>query len=521
MVSPRFVFALSFVLLSQACTQAPAPTGSCSGKCDDAATPGDEIPSPHVDPSKSYLRDRDIGTLHLVGAMDEATEFALYRIDDLSAGAEDGRIEIDELLGAESDAVWDVLTPEEQDAVIAAWPLLEAPEQALPAPLDAEPPLVEDITADPTPPKLAPARPISGLPAAVQSTATELQQLANADNKASTISPADIDWARAHSDQFTTAELGELGQVYDMFLRDALASVPTATVVVPMTSPDVPEQGTVAGVELSRVSTVFINEQRLFQTRTSPFTAESWQAEMTISRTTELRARTVDSQDKAVLVDVTAGRDHQITSTSTSLPSTAGGTHVLEIWRAGQRVKSGWVEMPRHDDGEAEEIDATPYVDHEIVTPAKTRLHRENAGCFTEGNGSFAVTTSLHHHVLQLQTPPTACDTDTPELLRSGVYSFDVGTMDGTNVGKLELRLYRTGVGFIQLLGKNRRLLHDVSATAPPVSGKRFSAEVAAPEDRIVVVALSPYDPELTVTLLPSDHSKVLDEVVIPVPPLP
>jgi hypothetical protein len=99
------------------------PPPAAAGKADGIdVLAGADIPSPLVEPDKLYLRDRDIGNLTRVGALDELETRLARRVDGIIANLPaDGRLHIAELVRLGEPKFVETLFEDERERLPRLW----------------------------------------------------------------------------------------------------------------------------------------------------------------------------------------------------------------------------------------------------------------------------------------------------------------------------------------------------------------------------------------------------------------
>lgn len=348
------------------------PAGGEGGKADAFTTvKGSDIPSAHVSASKSYLLARRIDGLKNVGALDMVEVRLADRIDGIIANMPaDGKLHLAELVRMEDPGIHDSLFADEVAALPRLWGKVEAPSTN---DLVTGPDVGFGVldTASPPGPAVPPALlVISTLAADLQSAATRLQNVHDADNDATTVQIADLDSGVATPGAFTPAEVTAFGTIKALFREKAVAQADAMVVVSAGPGPFV-HNATLGPIGLQIAGTTRIEEDR---THTSSTLQLRLSAIQTQSTTATL------SQDSKVLV---INKD---TATETvfgagAVPALSAGSHVVEVWNGGQRVFSTNAALPATT--REQRLDLTDKLDYTLMTALAPLVRNTVSATFT------------------------------------------------------------------------------------------------------------------------------------------
>jgi hypothetical protein len=304
------------------------PAEDPGGKADVFGTiKGSDIPSQHVDPSKSYILSRQIKTLQQVGAFDMVQDRLALRIDGIIANMPtDGKFHLAELVRMETPAIHDSLFPDEVAALPSYWKMMEAPatNDVVVGP-DATFGVVD--AALPPGPAAVPANlAITSLAADLQTAASRLQNKYDADANPSTVQYPDVLNGIANPGAFTPAEIAAFQRIQIVFREQAVAIAAPEIVVSPSPGPYV------TNVMVGPIQLRVDGDTRFDEERTHTGT----QLQTTLVAT-QNQVTTATLPQDAKLLMINKGSLGESTS-STGVVSVGAGQHVFELWQNGQRT---------------------------------------------------------------------------------------------------------------------------------------------------------------------------------------
>jgi hypothetical protein len=321
---------LLLTLLSACATESDIwwPQEDPGGKADSFATiKGSDIPSQHVDPSKSYMLTRGIETLRKVGAFDMVQDRLVQRIDGIIANMPaDRKLHLAELVRMESPAIQDSLFPDEVAALPSYWKMMEAPatNDFVTGP-DATFGVVDAAT--PPGPAVVPAKlAITSLAAELQTAASRLQNKYNADGDASTVQYEDLSNAIANPAPFTPEEISAFQRTQVVFREQAVATAAAELVVSPTPGPYA-KAITVGPLKLDVAGDTRIDEAR---------THSGSQLKTTLVATqTQVTTATLPTDTMLLMISKDSLAE---TAYATGVVQVGSGQHVFELWKNGQRT---------------------------------------------------------------------------------------------------------------------------------------------------------------------------------------
>ncbi len=372
---------LPLVLLATACASDGdediwMPPSDPGGKGDAVSTiKGTDIPSAHVDPSKSYLLSRQIRSLQDAGAFDMIESRLASRIDGIIANMpSDGRLHLAELVRMEEPQIHSSLFPDEVAALSRIWKKVEAPSTSeLVVGADASFGAVD--AALPPGPAVPPASlPISSLLTEHQEAATRLQNRFNADGNTTTVSYTDVNMGIASPGAFTPAEVTAFNAILLVFKEQAIAKADARVAVSP--APGAYAKNLNVGpIGLAIQGSMVIEEVRSRNGAQLRTTLAATQAHTTTA--------TLPADAKVLLIAKDSGTEAVFGPGPA--PAFQGPT-VLEVWQSGQRIYSSNATLP--DLTRNAKLDLTSKLDYTLVAGV-TPLVRNVVSASRIANGTL------------------------------------------------------------------------------------------------------------------------------------
>lgn len=235
---PSFAFVTSF-LACTACAPGAEEDDVAGSESSISRVPGSATGSTIADPSKEYLRRRNLDNMGRARAIDSEALTLARRVDGIIANKPaDGYVTVEELVAIEKAPHYQLLFPAEKAALPRIWDAMAignvAPVVNLAGAGPGDKTLKDRIATKLTPPSpLVPATlPISSLRYDRRSVASRIELAFDDDNDASTISPADVAAAKAAPASFTQAELGLMDGIISEQRAKGTSSA-SASLVVP------------------------------------------------------------------------------------------------------------------------------------------------------------------------------------------------------------------------------------------------------------------------------------------------
>lgn len=325
------------------------------GKADAIATlTGDAIPSDFVDDDATYLHDRSIAALVQVGALTGPRYEVASRADGIiDALPADGRLDVEELVRLEESPYFDLLFPEEQDALPTMWPLLEVPDSA-PVRVefaDIQALEIEDRTIEPSGLELPDWLTIDQFSAAVRDALRRMELAFDDDGDDNTVALADIDDALDNPGAFTPAEIQAIRDAKDEFLARGVSGLSAITAVP--TPGEVEREATVGAITFDHHATTIIDERRR-ETDWNDSHSKSYRVGIDIIRD-ELTWPRLDEDQQLLVIENLQERDQVLGTDVRTVPA---GVYLVELWHEGERHDVVWAELPRLGESSARlEID--------------------------------------------------------------------------------------------------------------------------------------------------------------------
>ena len=331
------------------------PSEDPGGKADAFTTiKGSDIPSQHVDATKSYMLSRRITTLQQVGAFDMVQDRLAQRIDGIIANMPtDGKLHLSELVRMETPAIHDSLFPDEVAALPTYWKMMEAPaaNEFVTGP-DATFGVVDAAT--PPGPAVVPANlAITSLATDLQTAASRLQNKFNADANTNTVQYPDLVLGIANPGAFTPAEIAAFQRIQVVFREQAVATAAAEMVVSPM--PGAYAKDMMVGPIKLRVD----GDTRFDEERTHN---GSTLVTKLVATQTQATTATLPNDAKLLIMDKGSLAEG---AHPTGVVPVAAGQHVFELWQNGQRTFHANVHTP--DLTRTQAIDLTSQLDYTLV----------------------------------------------------------------------------------------------------------------------------------------------------------
>jgi hypothetical protein len=318
---------------------------------------GSDIPSAYVDTTKSYLISRTIDGLVNAGALDMVETRLVQRIDGIIANMPlDRRLHVAELVRMEDPLIFGTLFADEKAALPRLWEKVEAPStNDLVVGPNAGFGVVD--TATPPGPAVPPASlAITTLPTPqLQSAATRLQNLYNADNNMSTVQIADLDKGIGNPGAFTPAEVMAFGTINALFREQAVAAAGASLVISPSPG-SFSHTATLGPIGLAFAGVTKIEEERIHQYSNLTVRLTASQSQTATSTVPQDHAVVVINKDSAIEAVFSTG----------AVPPLAAGPYVVEVWKAGQRMFSTNAVLPATT--REQRIDLTDKLDYTLMT---------------------------------------------------------------------------------------------------------------------------------------------------------
>jgi hypothetical protein len=331
------------------------PAEDPGGKADSFTTiKGSDIPSQHVDSSKSYMLSRRITTLQQVGAFDMVQDRLAQRIDGIIANMPtDGKLHLSELVRMETPAIHDSLFPDEVAALPTYWKMMEAPaaNDFVTGP-DATFGVVDAAT--PPGPAVLPANlAITSLATELQTAATRLQNKYDADANPTTVQYPDLVSGIANPGAFTPAEVAAFQRIQVVFREQAVATAAAEIVVSPM--PGAYAKAMMVGpIKLDVDGDTRFDEDRTHN--------RSQLVTRLVATQTQVTTATLPAD--AMLLMISKGSLAE-SAHATGVVPVGAGQHVFEVWHNGQRTFHTNVHTP--DLTRKQTIDLGNHLDYTLV----------------------------------------------------------------------------------------------------------------------------------------------------------
>jgi hypothetical protein len=313
------------------------------GKADAIATlSGEDIPSDFPIADATYLHDRSIDALAQVGAL-EGTRLALAQRADgiIDALPADGRLDVEELVRMEESPYFDLLFPEEQDALPTLWPLLEVPDTPtqIVAFAAIDPLEIEDRTIDPGELQLPDWLAIDEFSVGVRDALRRIQLAFDDDGDDDTVSIDDIDDALGNPGAFTPAEIAAIEQAREEFVARG-TSLLSAVTGVPRPGNSVDTQTAGAITFDQSVETTIVESRG--STVWSDHHSESYRVDIDIDREVIAGPRLEPGQ-QLLVIESLQEQDRVLDGQGANLQA---GTYLVELWEDGTRQDVLWADLP-------------------------------------------------------------------------------------------------------------------------------------------------------------------------------
>jgi hypothetical protein len=431
---------------TSACTTAADiwyPPGGEGGKADSFTTiKGSDIPSAYVSTSSSYVIARQIDSLENAGALDMVETRLAKRIDGIIANMpQDGKLHLAELVRMEDPSIFGSLFSDEKAALPRLWVKVEAPstnhlvvgpdvgfgivDTASP-PGPAVPPSSLDITTLPTPD--------------MQSAATRLQNIYNADSDATTVQMADLNNGISNPGAFTQAEVNAFGTINALFREKAVA-VADATLVLSVGPGPFSSTASLGPVDFAFSGVTRIEEDRNHTSSTLTLRLIANQTQ------TAMAAMPMDHKVVVINKDSTA----EAVFGPGAVPAVTEGPHVFEVWHAGQRVFSTNAVLPATT--RDQRIDLGDKLDYTLMTALAPLVRNTVSATFA----SSSFTARFTHD--RTTVPPMGTPHATAlQRVATPAVKIPVGRYTFPSV-QTQLLVYPNNVLWIQRGGQSFRML--------------------------------------------------------------
>ena len=445
------------------------PAEDPGGKADAFTTiKGSDIPSQHVDPSKSYMLSRRITTLQQVGAFDMVQDRLAQRIDGIIANMPmDGKLHLSELVRMETAAIHDSLFPEEVAALPTYWKMMEAPStnDFVEGP-DTTFGVVDAAT--PPGPAVVPASlAISSLATDLQTAATRLQNKYDADANPSTVQYPDLVNGLANPGAFTPAEISAFQRIQVVFREQAVAVAVNEIVVSPPPGPFTKDV-TVGPIALNVAGDTQFDEERTH--------SGSQLVTKLVATQTQVTTATLPADGKLVIIEKSSLSESVL---PTGVVPIGAGQHVFEVWEQGQRTFHTTVHTPSLT--RTERIDLGSQLDYTLVaglTPLVRNVVSATAASGWNAKFNFTKTAvnpsqPVNQQALQMTATPT---------VKIPVGRYQIGT---TN---MKLHVYPNNVLWIVTNNQSNnnqafRLLPQTNSSSGGVPGRFVNQSLTATFD--------------------------------------
>lgn len=368
-----------------------------------------------IDPSKLYVTRRQIGNLTELGKLSAADAALLQRADGIiAAKPKDGFIDASELL---SSRFTRLLLPEEKARLGAVWKSLGW-DAAEVSPVSAPPAIDYKVVNAPPLLDRNESLPIASLPSSLQGLARRIQLVRNADQKATTISPAEaVAFSKnaAEVSGLLPAEAAQLPEllksVYTLHNQLRPYAPAERLNVTALGRVDVPLNSG-AAVELRLVSQTTLRETR------SPGGAK-----LTLSREYVNRV-SIPAGANGLIINAKTGEEMRLGEGAQRFNLRPGHDYLFEVWKDGQRIQSSELRMPVVANAS---LDLSRYSKAQL-TAVGLPLHRH----FEQADGKSA-TWIYSTAATPTTTPPTDLAKYEPQQagLAPGVYAVP---LNGKNV---------------------------------------------------------------------------------------
>ncbi len=342
------------------------------GKADAIATlTGEDIPSDFADDDATYLHDRSIDALAQVGALSGTRLDVAYRADGIiDALPADGRLDVEELVRMEESPYFDLMFPEEQEALPTLWPVLEVPD----TPTETfgfeevDPLELDDRTVEPGELQLPDWMEIAEFSSGVRDALRRMELAFDDDGDDNTVALGDIDGALASPGAFTPAEIADLEAARDEYIArgESLLSAVTGVPTPGETIEDVAH----GEVTISRTTNTTLSEVRQASVRRNSH-SQSYRVSIDMQRDT-VAWPTLQEGQQLLVIETLEERDQVLDADPRSL---AAGVYLVELWEGGVRTDVMWAELPELGDT-VERLAMDERVSHQLETFDGTPLQR-------------------------------------------------------------------------------------------------------------------------------------------------
>ena len=368
---------------------APRPAG---GKADEIVMiRGADVPSRHADDAATYLHDRSLWALREVGALEGVRSSVASRADGIiDALPADGRLDIEELVRLEESPYFDLLFPEEQDALPSLWPLLEIPDSDTHSVdfSDLEPLAVEERSVEPEltlPDWLR----IDEFSVGLRDALRRMQLGFNDDGDRDTVSLADIDGALANPGAFTPAEIAAIERARAEFLPPRHIDALRANRATHTRSAEHHDSGWRVHLREQHAATTIAEtrSETVWHRRSS----QSYRVSIELRRQSANRLRLQDGQ-QVIVIERQHERDQVLDNSAATV---SAGDYWVELWEGGHRIATMWASLPALETA-AERLDISEYVGHRFETSDGVELVR-NLSSTRSGNSNWYVSRTINY----------------------------------------------------------------------------------------------------------------------------